>query len=420
MKHVLRDIKSKPRKPTEKEGESTVYFSRVHSSEQDDTRNNAIPLNEKKLEISRPRSIHGEPRLRSLSTGDLTNTQQLGTENKRFTLPVRGRTRSWKNENEERLVLLNGELRYIIGSLGNLELSRERRDSGTPLYKTGNGRALEKVPEVKSDETTKDGPKDGSKLELEKEGKSDKALEESAPVNKIMDQEESELNEDLIPRTLSVVQEELASIPKPNSGSSASSEEKSKDANKIDSEGKDATAAPLEGATPSTKGTLVRFKDEIDAPLKESTPKRPRSLDLSEVHVFLDSESDNSRLGTPIHEKTSSKSSEKKNTKNGDVETRKIKMSKGRRPFSSIEPRNIPTSPTDDYVQLRGFHSTSDADSIDAVLDDSKIDADVEVAEEANEEITPTRPPRRKPPLNASASFYIPCKYCLSFFFLEM
>lgn len=424
MKHVHREIKSKPRKSPEKEGESTVYFSRVATVQQDSGKS----FKEKKLEISRPRSIQGEPRLRSLSTGDLSKLQ-LRNRGKHSTLPVRAR--SWKNDNDDRLFDLGGELKTIIGSLDHLEISRDRRDSGSPLYKNfqDKGAVLEKVSELESNATT-DGSKDFSKLG-QNEDKSDDVFEDATRENQKVEKlppANLDLTSPSIPRTLSVVKEESVSLTKSNRTSTAVTEGKPKDDQQKEGEVKVGKSYPL-GATPVNKrDTLVRFKDEVDAPLCESTPKRPKSLDLKtlialeESYMDFSPQNEEYKLDTSTKYGRSNTNSAKKKNGSGDVETRKIKMVKGRRPFSSVEPGNIPTSPTDACVELTSFHSTRDADALDAGFPDYKADRDVsgevEEAIEAAEETTPTRPPRKKPPLDNSSSFSCKSFDYLFYFFL--
>lgn len=404
LKHVSRDSKTKHRKSTESEpGESTVYFSRVPNVQQD----SGSSMTDKGLEISRPRSIHGEPRLRSLSTGDLNEAQ--GGIRKRYTIPVRAK--SWRVENDERLINLDGELRYIIGSLGQLEISRDRRDNGSPMVKHAHGKEAGTVSEVGSGDGV-----DGIRRSVEPftdEASSNEVFDETlGTINELSTlhsatssfdtiEESSSLDSSVIARTLSTVQEESPSIPRSNRTNSASPVDKSQ-ADQQTNEKKERKAL---GPTPE-KQTLVTFKDDIK-PLLTSTPKRPKSLDLSSDISVFDESSLKSTENQEQKPSTSASESLKSAEKNGEVKTRKIKMTKGRRPFSAVEPGNIPTSPTEAFVKLREFRSTGDSDSLDAGSPDNDS---VEVAVEAKEEeTTPQRPPRKKP-LTPSPSFTIPCK----------
>ncbi|KAK3728609.1 hypothetical protein QZH41_011691, partial [Actinostola sp. cb2023] len=485
MRYVHRDIKSKCKASAEREDEGAAYFTRAPMVRQD-SRTSKM---DNKLEISRPRSIHGEPRMRSLSTGDIRNLykSQNGNEGKRHM-----RVKSWKDENNQRLTYLDGDLRWIIGSLSRLEDSRERRDSGSPLIKHAPGKqqGLAMVAEagaaksdtsnstkdiaepcVVEDDVFEDTLTSNVELLIEENAAKDVKTDDSHPMV-VQNENNTDLNSGIVVRPLSILNEEGA--PVSSCESSFSLECRTQEDAIKNVEGSEAmlpddglkSIEPVhestakraqedviqnveenvekndatDGATPTSNDEAMLPDDGLKSiePVHESTAKRPQSLEIQgEAQISKSADITESAsietppskadisgsdevISTPSPPKmsgstksTSNNSSSKKNGSGGEVKLRKIKMTKGRRPFSAVEQGNIPRSPTEIKVQLKSFHSHIDDDSLDSGVPADikrKVSFDIEAAEETVEETSPKRPPRMKGKLDYSASFATPSR----------
>lgn len=161
-------------------------------------------ITREKLEISRPRSLVGEPRTRSRSTGDLdTVGKQKRLVKKQYSLPVRARSLKLAQSTSSELdfderaesPLFDNDNNYppgvlkggLISSLRHLEESRERRDSGTPLFKQPSIKQeseSKKVAEVELDGDRAAGSEKNNTFNLEPTSipiQKDKILESETP-----------------------------------------------------------------------------------------------------------------------------------------------------------------------------------------------------------------------------------------------